>query len=121
MTTRKDPAAEYAHAMTQVSGTSDWHHRAVSTHLKNAIGLTDEQITAGRAAWEASIAPPAALEIPATVDDDVLAFLRANSSLTDAEIRGAMDKAGVTVEQMARVTGVPLADVVERYDAAGKP
>lgn len=54
-------------------------------------------------------------------DFEVQNWLALNPGATDAEIRTAMDKYGVTTNQMSNVTGIPLTDVQTRYDAAFTP
>jgi hypothetical protein len=51
-------------------------------------------------------------------DDDVVAFLKSKQGISDAEIAKAMQQYGVSTEQMARSTGVPLEEVQQRYRAA---
>lgn len=51
-------------------------------------------------------------------DDDVRSFLAATPNMTDALLRSKMDEFGVSVEQMARVTGLPVATIQQRYNAA---
>ena len=50
--------------------------------------------------------------------DEILAFLQANPTYTDAQIAQAMDTFKVTPEQMAAATGLNLSDVQSRYDTA---
>jgi hypothetical protein len=51
-------------------------------------------------------------------DDDVRSFLAATPNMTDALLRSKMDEFGVSAEQMARVTGLPVAAIQQRYNAA---
>lgn len=52
----------------------------------------------------------------------IVDFLEANPGMSDAAIASAMDQYGVTASQMSAATGVPLAEVMERYEAAtGRP
>jgi hypothetical protein len=44
-------------------------------------------------------------------------YLSTRPNMTDAEIRAQMDQFGVTTAQMAEATGLPIAQVQQRYDA----
>ncbi len=48
-------------------------------------------------------------------------YLAANANLSDKQIASAMQQYGVSTSQMAEVTGLNLADVQARYDAATRP
>ncbi len=51
-------------------------------------------------------------------NDDIRAFLAATPNMTDAQLRAKMDEFGVSVAQMAEATGMPVATIQQRYDAA---
>src|SRR5699024_2637554 len=46
-------------------------------------------------------------------------WLQQNPGASDAQIYSAMNQYGVTPEQMAQATGVPLQQVQQRYNAQG--
>lgn len=46
---------------------------------------------------------------------DILNFLNANPGMSDAGIAAAMQKYGVTADQMAQATGAKTADIAERF------
>ena len=52
--------------------------------------------------------------------DKILDWLKKDKDATDEEIRTAAENAKVTPEDIAKATGVPVADVQERWDNAGK-
>ena len=54
----------------------------------------------------------------AVSDQEVAAWLAANPTATDAQIAQAAASAGVSAEQIARVTDIPVSEVVSRIEAA---
>jgi DNA-binding transcriptional regulator YiaG len=54
-------------------------------------------------------------------DSDVKNYLAANPGLTDQQIAAKMTEFNVSPSQMAQVTGISVADVQARFDAATKP
>ena len=48
-------------------------------------------------------------------------WLRANPNATDYDIKLAMDQHGVTADQVARATGLPIAEIQRRYNEAKPP
>lgn len=57
----------------------------------------------------------------AVTNEQINAWLAANSGASDKQIRSAMDQYGVNTQQMAQATGLGLGEVQRRYDAAGAP
>lgn len=51
-------------------------------------------------------------------DDEIRQYLTANPNLSDRDIAKAMNQYGVTAGDVSRATGVNMADVVSRYNAA---
>lgn len=60
----------------------------------------------------------AAFQKYGTPDANVNAWLTQNKGASDAEIHAAMDRFGVGVDQMSRVTGIDKGTLQQRYDAA---
>lgn len=56
--------------------------------------------------------------LPSVLDTDVQSWLGANPGASDRDIRAAMDQYGVGADQMARVTGLPMDQIQQRYNAA---
>jgi hypothetical protein len=54
----------------------------------------------------------------AVTDDDIRWWLSVNPNATDAQIRAAMDKFGVSTSQLAQATDMQTAEVDRRYNAA---
>jgi len=54
----------------------------------------------------------------AVSDQEVAAWLAANPTATDAQIAQAAASAGVSAEQLSRVTNIPVTEVVSRIEAA---
>ena len=52
---------------------------------------------------------------------EVTSYLQNNPGLTDFDIKQAMDQFGVTVDQVAKATGVSVAEVQRRYNEAKPP
>jgi hypothetical protein len=66
--------------------------------------------------------PPAAVQqapvaAPAFSSQNIQDYLSTRPNMTDAQIRTQMDQFGVTPAQMAAATGLPVAQVQQRYDA----
>ena len=62
-------------------------------------------------------APPA----PAVSNADILGWFNANPNASDALIAKTMQEAGVSPVRLAQVTGAPVAEVVNRFQAAIAP
>lgn len=54
----------------------------------------------------------------AVTNEQIVSFLQSNPGITDAQIAAAMQQYGVTPQQMASATGVPLEQVQSRVQAA---
>jgi hypothetical protein len=54
-------------------------------------------------------------------DQDIANWLFNNNGATDAQMRAAMDQNGVTISDMARVTGGDFGEIASRYVQAGLP
>jgi bacterioferritin-associated ferredoxin len=61
--------------------------------------------------------PPVIQQAAGYTDQNIRDYLGSNPNMTDAQIRGAMDQFGVNPAQMASATGLPVAQVQQRYDA----
>jgi hypothetical protein len=57
----------------------------------------------------------------AVSNQDIVNFLQGNPGISDAQIAAAMQTYGVSPTQLAAATGVPVADVTARYNAAIAP
>lgn len=57
----------------------------------------------------------------AITNQDIVNFLQANPGMSDAQIASAMQQYNVSPTQVAAATGVPVADVTSRYNAAIAP
>lgn len=55
----------------------------------------------------------------ATKDQDIANWLYNNNGATDQQIRSAMDQNGVTISDLARVTGGDFGEIASRYVQAG--
>ena len=58
---------------------------------------------------------------PAVSNADILGWFNANPNASDALIAKTMQEAGVTPTRLAQVTGAPVAEVVNRFQAAIAP
>lgn len=98
-------------------GTAMRSHGVTAERLAPIVGLTVSDVNArylntipSQVKQVASLPTDSGLS-----DQDVSAWLSANPNATTAEIAAAMREYGVTLEQMARVTGWSLADVKYEY------
>lgn len=57
----------------------------------------------------------------AVSNQDIVNFLQGNPGISDAQIAAAMQQYNVSPTQLAAATGVPVADVTARYNAATAP
>lgn len=91
-------------------------------NLLDSMGLSTENLMSGFNLTPTDLASLREIGYKITPTDwEVQNWLGLNTGLSDADIRTNMDKFGVTPEQMARVTGIPLTDVQKRYDTAFTP
>ena len=68
-----------------------------------------------------SPAPSAPAPTPAVSNADILGWFNANPNASDALIAKTMQEAGVSPVRLAQVTGAPVAEVVNRFQAAIAP
>ena len=64
---------------------------------------------------------PTPAPTPAVSNADILGWFNANPNASDALIAKTMQEAGVTPTRLAEVTGAPVAEVVNRFQAAIAP
>jgi uncharacterized protein YneF (UPF0154 family) len=87
-----------------------------------AQNLKAQQFTNDVMAGAQKLSPAAPVQPPSNItDQDILGFLSANPGMNDMQIRGAMDQYGVDPARMASVTGMPLEQIQQRYNAAAAP
>lgn len=110
---------------------SQFSNQAIQSYLGANPNMTDAQIRSAMDQFGVGTAQMAAAtglpmeqvqqryEAPSQFSNQAIQdYLGANPNMTDAQIRSAMDQFGVGAAQMAAATGVPLAQVQQRYAAA---
>lgn len=112
-----DAMSEFGVTIEQIARVTGWSAQDVESAylgLDNSAGQsTDEVYVGGRQNQPAHSYPSDGGQS----DADVQAWLNQNSGANEAQIAAAMDQYGVTIEQMARVSGWSVADVRAAYQS----